>query len=280
MTFQRTYLLALSAALAGIAHASLGTESLVTLRLTEQYTVPGTYEKDDTGRIIYPRVANYENEWSRFDFQGNLVQDNYEYQSRMVTARLGNREFLGFLVSEGVISSVSGWSLKAIYNEASSIPTFYITRPGSAPIYVGNYFDMQTYGEASAVNATSFERFNTAGDTIASSFRDESITKSETFLTFSTQSGAGTEGSTMNVQGMWQHTLSLRPVRVGSDLEYRYIDGAGSLYAISGSIDDVIPDGQGGFDNFQSIIEGSWLFAAGWPVNDLSAIYPQAEPAP
>jgi hypothetical protein len=139
---------------------------------------------------------------------------------------------------------------------------------------------MQTFGEASAVNATSFERFNSVGDPIASSFRDESLTKSETFLTFSTQAGAGTEGSTMNIQGMWQHTLSLRPVRSGGTVEYRYLNGPGTLYNISGSIDDVVSDGSGGFDNFQSILEGSWYFAAGWPVDDLSDIYPEAEPAP
>lgn len=282
MTFHRLTLAAVSsaAALAGIAHASPGTESFVTLRLTEQYTVPGTYEKDEDGRIIFPRVPNFENEWSRYDSQGNLIQDNYEFQSRIATARLGNREFLGFLVSEGVIPSINGWSLKAIYNEESTIPTYYITKLGSAPVYVGDYFEMQTFGEASAVNATSFERFNSIGEPIASSFRDESLTKSETFLTFSTQAGAGTEGSTMNVQGMWQHTLSLRPVRTSSGTEYRYLNGPGTLYNISGSIDDVISDGSGGFDEYQSIIEGSWYFAAGWPVDDLADIYPEAEPAP
>lgn len=282
MTFHRLPLVAVSSALAlaGIAQAAPGTESFVTLRLTEQYSVPGTVAKDDRGRPISPRTPAFENEWSLYDSQGNLIQDNYEYQSRIATSRLGNREFLGFLVSEGVIPSISGWSLKAVYNEENAIPTFYITKPGSMPIYVGNYFDMQTFGEASAVNATSFERFNAAGDTLSSSFRDESLTKSETFLTFSTQAGAGTEGSTMNIQGMWQHTLSLRPVRSGGSLEYRYLNGTGSLYNISGSIDDVVSDGSGGFDNYQSIIEGSWLFAAGWPVNDLADLYPEAEAAP
>jgi hypothetical protein len=283
MTFHRLTLAAVSsaAALAGIAHASPGTESLVTLRLTEQYSVPGTFEKDEFGRILFPRVPAFENEWARYDSQGNLIQDNYEYQSRIATARLGNREFLGFLVSEGVISSISGWSLKAVYNEEDSIPTYYITRAGSAPIYVGDYFEMSTFGQADAVNATSVERFNSIGEPLSSSFRDESLTKSETFLTFSTQAGAGTEGSTMNIQGMWQHTLSLRPIRTsGGTVEYRYLNGPGSLYNISGSIDDVISDGAGGFDNYQSIIEGSWYFAAGWPIDDLLDIYPEAEPAP
>lgn len=282
MTFHRLTLAAVSSAatFAGIAHASPGTEALVTVRLTEQYSVPGTYQKDENGFLVFPRVANFENEWSRYDSQGNLIQDNYEYQSRIATSRIGNREFLGFLVSAGVIPSINGWSLKAIYNEDDPIPFFYITRPGSAPIYVGNYFDMSTYGQADAVNATSFERFNSAGDTIASSFRDDSLTKSETFLTFSTQSGTGTEGSTMHIQGMWQHTLSLRPVRTSDGTEYRYINGLGTLYNISGSIDDVVSDGQGGFDNFQSILEGTWIFASGWPVNDLSQSYPEAEPAP
>ena len=253
---------------------------MVTLRLIEQYSVPGTIAKDSTGRPLSPRTPAYENEWSRTNFLGDVIQTNYEYQSRIATTRLSNREFLGFLASEGLISSINGWSLKAIYNEEEAIPAFYITKPGTAPIYVGSFFDMETYGEAEAVNATSLERFNSAGDSIAFSSRDESLTKSETFLTFSTQAAPGAEGSTMHVAGMWQHTLSLRPVRTGGTVEYRYINGPGSIYAISGSIDDVVPDGSGGFDNFQSIIEGSWLFSAGVPINDLSVLYPDAEAPP
>ena len=90
-------------AFSGNALASPGTESLVTVMLTEQFTVAGTVEKDSNGRPIYPPVPAYENEWSRYDFQGNLIEDNYEYQARVATYKLSNREFLGCLVSAGVI---------------------------------------------------------------------------------------------------------------------------------------------------------------------------------
>jgi hypothetical protein len=281
MTLLRNHILALSgvAALSGTALASPGTESLVTVRLIEQFSVPGTVEKDEFGRPIFPRVPAYENEWSRFDFQGNLIQDNYEYQSRIATYRLSNREFLGFLVSAGVIPSITGWSLKAIYNEESEIPTYYITKPGNSPIYVGDYFNLATYGEAMAVNAYSSDRYNAFGDLVSSIARDDSTTKTDALLTFSTQSGEGTEGSTMNLAGMWQHTLSLRPVRVGGTLEYRYLNGPGSIYAITGTIDDAVDNGEGGLDFYQSIVEGSWFFGAGWPINDLSVNFPEAEPA-
>jgi len=281
MTLLRNHLVALCgvAAFTGIAFASPGTDSLVTVRLTEQFSVPGTVEKDSNGRPISPLVAAYENEWSRFDFQGNLIQDNYEYRARVATYRLSNREFLGFLVSAGVIPSISGWSLKAIYNEESEIPTYYITKPGSAPIYVGDYFNLATYGEAAAVNAYSTDRYNAAGDLISSVARDDSTTKTDVLLTFSTQPSEGAEGSTMNLAGMWQHTLSLRPVRVAGTLEYRYLNGPGSIYAITGTIDDALDDGDGGLDTYQSIVEGSWLFSSGFPINDLSVNFPEAEPA-
>jgi hypothetical protein len=270
-----------AALLSGVAHADPGTESLVTIRLTEQFTVPGTVEKDNLGRPIYPLVPAYENEWERYNFFGDPIQSNYEYQSRIATYKLSNREFLGFLVSAGVIPSITGWSLKAIYNEESNIPTFYITKPGNSPIYVGDYFNIATYGQAMAVNATSIERYDNGGNLIAASARDDSTTKSDTLLTFATQSIPDEEGSTMNLAGMWQQTLSLRPVRVGGTLEYRYLNGVGSLYAISGTIDDTVDNGEGGFDYYQSIVEGSWLFSSGFPIHDLGVLYPEAEaPAP
>jgi hypothetical protein len=262
-------------ALSGTAIASPGTEAPVTLMMIEQYSVPGTILKDEFGVPVRPTTPAYENEWARYDSRGNLIQENYEYRANVASWRLSNREFLGFLVSEGVISNITGWSLKAIYNEESELPHFYITRPGVAPIYVGGYFDLATYGEASAVNARSQTRYNSAGTVISSTSIDDSTTKSELFVTFSTQETPEGEGSTMNLQGMWRHTLSLRPVGGG---QYRYLNGPGAITGISGSINDVIPDGSGGFDYFQSILEGSWSFLAGRPINDLSVLYPEAEP--
>ena len=262
------------AALSGSAFASPGTEALVTLMMIEQYSVPGTILKDEFGVPVRPTTPAYENEWARYDFQGNLIQENYEYRANVASWRLSNREFLGFLVSEGVISSITGWSLKAVYNEESELPHFYISRPGVAPIYVGNYFELATYGEASAVNARSQTRYNSAGDVISSTAIDDSTTKTKLFVTFSTQETPEGEGSTMNLQGMWRHTLSLRPV--GG--EYRYLNGPGAITGISGSIDDVVSDGEGGFDYYQSILEGSWSFLSGRPINDLSVLYPEAEP--
>lgn len=262
-------------ALSGTAIASPGTEAPVTLMMIEQYSVPGTILKDEFGVPVRPTTPAYENEWARYDSRGNLIQENYEYRANVASWRLSNREFLGFLVSEGVISNITGWSLKAIYNEESELPHFYITRPGVAPIYVGGYFDLATYGEASAVNARSQTRYNSAGTVISSTSIDDSTTKTELFVTFSTQETPEGEGSTMNLQGMWRHTLSLRPVGGG---QYRYLNGPGAITGISGSINDVIPDGSGGFDYFQSILEGSWSFLAGRPINNLSVLYPEAEP--
>lgn len=262
------------AALSGTALASPGVEALVTLMMTEQYTVPGTILKDEFGFPVRPTTPAYENEWARYDSQGNLIQENYEYRANVSSWRLSNREFLGFLVSEGVISNITGWSLKAIYNEESELPHFYITKPGAAPIYVGDYFTLTTYGEAGAVNASSQTRYNSAGNVISSVARDDSTTKTELFVTFSTQETPEGEGSTMNLQGMWRHTLSLRPV-FG---EYRFINGPGAITGISGSIDDVVPDGEGDFFYYQSILEGSWTFLSGRPLNDLSVLYPEAEP--
>lgn len=281
MKLQSRHLLALPAIvlLPASLHAAPGTESLVTIRTTESYSVPGTVLKDENGRPVYPRVPAYENEWDRFDFQGNLIQSNYEYQARGVSTKLSNREFMSFLVSEGVIQNISGWALKAVYNEEDPIPYYYITRFGSDPIYVGDYFSMETYVEATSVNATSMERYNASGQLIASTARDDSTTKSELFMTFATRNPdlPLDTGSVMNIQGIWQHTLSLRPVRVGGALEYRYINGAGSIYNISGSIEDLAPDGEGGTEFYDSVLEGSWSFAPGFAVNNLAVLYPEAQ---
>lgn len=280
MTNLRNHLVGLCgvAAFSANALASPGTESLVTVKLTEQFTVAGTVEKDSKGRPFVPSVAAYENEWSRYDSQGNLIEESYEYQARIATYKLSNREFLGFLVSAGVIPSIYGWSLKAVCNEESAIPVYYVTKPGNEPIYVGDYFGLAAFGEATTVNAFSAERYNAAGDFISSVARDESTTKTDALLTFSTQPKAGEEGTTMNLAGMWRHTLSLRRVRVDGIFEYRYVNGPGSIYAINGTIDDIVSDGSGGFDNYQSIVEGIWLFGSSWLIDDLSFLYPEAEP--
>ena len=266
----------LSALLAasGTALASPGAEAPVTLMMTEQYTVPGTILKDEFGVPVRPTTPAYENEWARYDYQGRLIQENYEYRSNVAAWRLSNREFLGFLVSEGVISNITGWSLRAVYNEESELPFFYITRPGVVPIYVGDYFQLSPYAQASAVNARSQTRYNTAGSIISSTGSDTSTTKTELFVTFSTQETEEGEGSTMNVQGMWRHTLALRPV--GG--VYRYINGPGAITGISGSINDYISDGQGGLDYYESILEGSWSFLSASPVNNLAVSFPEAEP--
>lgn len=278
-TLLRYHLFALSAAAAsGIANAAPGTESLVTLRSVEQYSVPGTVLRDAAGRPVRPTVPAYENEWTRENAQGNPVQTNYEYRSNVISTRLSNREFLGFLVSEGVISSISGWSLKAIYNESEQLPEYYITKSGSAPLYVGGYFDVAAYGEASQVRASSEERYNSSGDVVSSSARDTSTTKTELAVTFSTRDLSAPveqEGSTISFGAMWRHTLALRPVSRG---DYRYINGPGTIYSISGTIDDVVADGSGGFDYYQSIIEGSWVFSPGRPIDNLSPLFPEAEP--
>ena len=263
----------------GAAFASPGSEALVTLRTIEQYTVPGTILRDEAGFPVRPTVPAFENEWVRYDSQGNVIQENYEYQSKAASWRLSNREFLGFLVSEGVIPAIAGWSLRAIYNEEETLPYFYITKPGFAPIYVGNYFDLETYGEASTVRAKSQTRYNAAGNVISSRATDNSTTKSELLLTFSTRdlsSPLEEEGSTMNLQGMWRHTLSLRPV---NRTEYVYIPGPGAINAISGTINDVVADGEGGFDYYESIVEGSWGFSGARFIGDLSVLFPEAEPA-
>lgn len=68
------------------------------------------------------------------------------YQNKILVERLGNREFLEYLVEIGVIQSISGWSLaffSSTEGEGYEVGT-YITRKGQSPINVSAYLDIAT----------------------------------------------------------------------------------------------------------------------------------------
>lgn len=66
------------------------------------------------------------------------------YQNKIVVERLGNRQFLEFLVEEGVIPSISGWSIRYFSStggEGYEVGTFIVKRDQD-PINVSAYLDI------------------------------------------------------------------------------------------------------------------------------------------
>lgn len=257
---------------------SAQSEAPVVLMMTESYTAPGAFERDEIGRVLVPRQPVYSNLWTIYNRFGDPLQDNEEYVSKIQTNRISNREILELLVAEGVIPSIFGWSLKAVYpDDPLAEPLFYVTRPGFVPIYVGNYMVLNSFTEARAETVTAYTRYLSNGDTIDGG-SDSGFARSEASAVITTRSVDPDDpeeaGTSFFPNGIWRRNVTLRPFGSGSNLALYYVFGSGSLTAISGYVLDVF-EGTEGFDYYESLLEGSWSFSAARLVADPS-LYPEA----
>ena len=75
----------------------------------------------------------------------NSAREVNTYKSTFVTRKFGNKQFLEGLVEAGVISSISGWSLKLIVSPQGGLPVLFITKANTPPINVSSFIGVQTY---------------------------------------------------------------------------------------------------------------------------------------
>ena len=135
------------------------TECNLTLTLTKSIEVPMLVKKDETGKAVEPTEKTFWNEFT--DSSGKII---YQEKSQITKSKYGNVELLNDLKNQGVISSITGWSLvylsdnsfmsyydESWYNENSIIPepiygvylkrktsTGFILKNVSEYIYLGN----------------------------------------------------------------------------------------------------------------------------------------------
>jgi len=164
-----------------------------TMALTIKETAPGTFQRNEIGGSFVTenrqRIPAYYNEW----ITGRVIEgdiplpatDNYEYITKVVTTRYGNRELIQELVAnEDLPGPAAGWSLVYVYqipemDEEPPAPVLTAIKRGMDPVELNiisvepsgggvnldNYFDSTAYtynreGERTRTVATLRGRFS------------------------------------------------------------------------------------------------------------------------
>jgi hypothetical protein len=265
-----------------------GTECNLVLNMTESVTDPGLVLKNELGVAVKPPQPVYENEWSREDASGNVIQENYEYATKTTSYKLSNRELLEILVDEGVITEITGWSLKAVFpafrpDDGDSRPYVYIVRkPKDAPeqaIYIGEYFDFDRHASAktSKYATVTAHRYDSQGGLISSSYNETGSISSKRLVKVEFETDDDEEDPEridMDLRGIWNTSAQLRKFLAGelSEPAFLFVPGNGSFTAISGRL----RYGNDDDDSNSSVIEGSWSFNGAKVLPDISILYPEA----
>lgn len=256
---------AAAAMLPFICSAQLPTDNraqTVKFTLTESMTVAGLAQKDSTGKPVKGAPATYRNEYS-VTKSGQTSQVE-EYGSKILTAKISNKEILEALVDEEVISSISGWSIvSASYNKGlarmGSGSEFYIIKKGAEPINISEYMGVRYLGaEATASNTIT---------TYSGSIDRVDTSTQETFA------GVANGKSLVSVQLSFSDmSAQMQGVRswAQSSLE-RYatpLQGAGSIDCLTGGVSYAETEEPSILvvdESYSSLIEGSISLSAGKP---------------
>ncbi len=131
-----------------LAQTTPGSIADVVLQLKLTGMDPATVSRDIHGNVLKDEknkpIPSFEAFWEVRN-QGLLIEEHWEWASRLSNAKYGNKEFLEDLVALGVIDSISGWSLKFVQ------PTFGVPED-LIGLVAGNgwYFLVHRNSEANA----------------------------------------------------------------------------------------------------------------------------------
>jgi len=81
-------------------------------------------------------------------------------KSTFVTRKFSNKQFLEGLVEDGLISSISGWSLKVIFTTDGEFIDLFIVKKGTNPINVSEYIGFDTFDVVEEYSETETEYTN------------------------------------------------------------------------------------------------------------------------
>ncbi len=147
------------------------TSQNVTLTLTESVETPTLIAKDDNGNALTGSSAGkasyntYKKE--TYDRSGNLVKrlEATEYGQSIVKRRISNREILLDLVSDGIISTITGYSIVYIerhkgfgFEDEGShqeLGKFYVTKRGETPIDINSRMYLSVSPEKQSIGGAS-----------------------------------------------------------------------------------------------------------------------------
>lgn len=126
-----------------------GSEQTLTIQLATHKTVDGTYEKDEDGKTISPKVSTDENEWSKGDV------DYYEYVTKIETQKYGVKQVLEALDEAEVIDGIAGWSIKLIQEvslDGEVESGLFLVKKDTTPIPIDDYLSFDDFASAWAAN--------------------------------------------------------------------------------------------------------------------------------
>jgi hypothetical protein len=267
---QQTALIALAcSAFSAVGNAQTpGTQANFTFAINVYTEVPGTFARNpDTGAFLIPKEPATENTWSVFDKNQFLIQDKYEYATKVVITKISNKEILLALKEEQVIPDIVGWTIKLVEvpnNEQTSGPYFYIVKNGESPIFIGDHFDFGADALPSATTETYTKTTQYKNNALG-----EPLSSTETQVGSSTgrqllRVNVATSLWALEIQGVGKFTSVVK--RVGT--VYQDVS-TGITIPITGSC--VAQD-----SGTASVVDGSMSAAAATWVADLTTLYPEA----
>ena len=247
-----------------------GYEQTVTMQMAIHSTAPGTYEKDENGKTITPKEPTYYNEWSKYNSNDVEIQYNEEWVAKIETWKVGNKEILEELVDEGVIPSITGWSIKLISTGAYEDSEFYLVKKDADPIYIGDYLRSWDQAYAEAYNETEVTKYDADGD--ETSFKETG--KGNTIQLVKTILDTNGESYEFNLHGLLTTSSKF------SETDDEHVSNGGT-YKLVGSLDFPPVDGPvlsaaalDGPDD-SSVVEGTWKISAAKRLADISQDYPE-----
>lgn len=236
------------------------TAQTVKFALTESMTVAGLAQKDSTGKPIKGAPATYSNEYS-VTKRGKTTQVE-EYGTKILTAKISNKEILEALVEEGVISSISDWSIVNVGSGKGVGRTYirsglYLSKKGVEPINVSEYISIYHAGaEAVASNTIATNTYSGAKDSVSTTEEFAGVANGKTLVSVELNF-SGMDAQMQGVQSWAQSSLN----RYANPLQ-----GAGSIDALTGGVSyyESSPTTRV-TEGYDSLLEGSISLSASMP---------------
>jgi len=229
----------------------------ITCTLTATWEEPALVPKDETGMVIKGEDLVEENFYS-VESPTKIVE-TFEWGTKMVTEKISNKEILMYLVEEDVIESIVGYSLSLIYesDEYDEEARFVLTKKGTAPIDISEFLSIVdeefAYNSYVGVATESYKSVTTRigdSETTIETGRGNGKAFAEIELTLPAY------GMTAAIRGVLSWADTLKSFGKGADQFYAWIDSAGGIKSVAGSVMYT------GDDYPSEIIEGSISFGA------------------
>jgi hypothetical protein len=240
----------------------------VTVALVETYTAPALPAKNESGVVIRGADPVSRNEFSVTSSRG-VTTSTIEEGTKMVTVRIGNKEMLQDLVDEGVIPSITGYSIQQIGTadeEGYFDGKFYVVKRGETPIDISEHLYVKSDVDDSE-------------DTEAEAYSYREVTVDQPERVTITAKANGKElislvyessSSILEMTGVANWAETYRKVGIAPNQVGVWAPGAASITGISGSLEVLSDDDaeistmedESSDDEPDSVLEGRFSVSA------------------